>query len=67
MALALTLVKPIEIFLAEGKPDGRFRVAGGPWKRRARSMWVQDVELGGTLSPPAGPAASLKLTLTVDH
>jgi len=67
MALALTLAKPIEIFLVDGKPDGRFRVAGGQWKRRARSMWVQGVELDGTLSPSAGPAASLKLILTVDH
>jgi len=67
MALALTLAKPIEISLVDGKPDGRFRVAGGQWKRRARSMWVQGVELDGTLSPSAGPAASLKLILTVDH
>ena len=67
MALPLTLAKPIEISVVGGKPDGRFRVAGGEWKRRARSMWVQGVELDGTLSPSAGPATSLKLTLTVDH
>src|SRR5438309_2546506 len=67
MALALTLAKPIEIFLADGRPDGRFRVAGGQWKRRAQSMWVQGVELDGMLNPSAGPGASLKLILTVDH
>ena len=67
MALPLTLAKPIEIFVIDGKPDGRFRVAGGQWKRRARSMWIQGVELDGTLSPSGGPAASLKLILTVDH
>ena len=67
MALPLTLAKPIESSVVGGKPDGRVRVAGGEWKRRARSMWVQGVELDGTLSPSAGPATSLKLTLTVDH
>ena len=67
MALMLTLSRPIEVFIADGKPDGRFRVAGGQWKHRTQSMWVQGVELDGTLSPSAGPAAALKLTLTVDH
>jgi hypothetical protein len=67
MALPLILAKPIEISVVDGKPDGRFRVAGGQWKQRARSMWIQGVELDGTLSPAGGPAASLKLMLTVDH
>ncbi|HYS85002.1 MAG TPA: hypothetical protein VEN78_08385 [Bradyrhizobium sp.] len=65
MAFVLTLAKPIEIFLADGRPDGQFREAGGQWKRVPQGIWIRGVEANGTLSPSAGPAASLKLTLTV--
>jgi hypothetical protein len=67
MTLPLTLARPLEVALVDGKPDGRFRVAGGEWKRRHYSLWIQHVDFGGTLEPSAGPAASLKFDLTVDH
>jgi hypothetical protein len=67
VTLPLTLAKPIDISVTDGKPDGRFREAGGEWKRRAYSMWVRAVEMEGTLTPYAGPAASLRFELTIDH
>ena len=65
--LPLILSKPLEVVLIDGKPDGRFRVAGGTWKRRLYDMRIENVQFDGTLTPSAGPAASLKLDLTVDH
>jgi len=65
--LPLVLAKPLEIALVDGKPDGRFRVAGGQWKQRRFDMWIEQVQFGGTLTPSAGPAASLNLALTVGH
>jgi hypothetical protein len=67
MTLPLTLTRPMDVVLIDGKLNGRFRVDDGPWKRRAHSMWIHDVELGGTLTPAAGPAVSLNLALTVNH
>jgi hypothetical protein len=64
MILPLMLARPIELSVTDGKADGRFREAGGEWKRRAYNMWVQAVEMEGTLTPSTGPAASLKFDLT---
>jgi hypothetical protein len=67
MAFPLTLARPIEISVTDGKPDGRFREAGGEWRRRIYSMWVRAVEMEGTLLPSTGPAASLRFELTIDR
>jgi hypothetical protein len=31
-ALDLTLTLPVEVALHDGKPDGRYRIADGPWR-----------------------------------
>jgi len=67
ITLPLTLARPIELSVTDGKPDGRFREVGGEWKRRAYNMWVQAVEMEATLAPSTGPAASLKFDLTIRH
>ena len=67
MRLPLTLAKPIEVIVTDGKADGRFRVPGGEWKRRMYDLWIQGVQMDGALTPSAGPAASLKFNLTIDR
>jgi hypothetical protein len=67
LTLPLTLAQPLEVAVVDGKTDGRYRTAGGPWRQRQYSMWIQHVEFAGALDPVAGPAASLKFDLTVDH
>jgi hypothetical protein len=67
MTTPLTLARPIDVMIVDGKPNGQFRVAEGPWKRRTGDLWIQHVELGGTLVPDRGPAASVSLTMTVDR
>lgn len=67
MSLPLTLARPIEISVTDGKPDGRFREPGGEWKRRIYNMWVRAVEMEGTLIPSTGPAASLKFDLMIKN
>jgi hypothetical protein len=67
MAVPLTLARPIDVVLLDGKPTGVFRVAGGPWKKRTRSLWVRDVQLGGALAPDTGPAASVSMILSVGN
>ena len=67
MTLQLTLRRPIDVVLVDGKPNGQFRVADGPWKLRRDSVWIQHVQLKGMLEPAAGPAAAVSLSLTVDH
>ena len=65
LAVPLTLARPIDVVLLDGKPTGMFRVADGPWKQRARSLWVRDVQLGGSLAPATGPAASVSMMVDV--
>jgi hypothetical protein len=65
MILLLTLARPLELSTRDGKTDGLFREAGGEWKRRAYDLWVRAVEMEGTLTPSAGPTASLKFDLTI--
>lgn len=67
LTLPLTLARPLEILVVDGEPSGQFRVDEGPWKRRVRSLWIQNVELGATLAPERGPAASVSLTMTVER
>jgi len=62
----LTLARPIEVVVVDGKPNGMFRVADGAWKQRANSLWIRDVQLRATIAPSAGPAASMSVTLAVD-
>jgi hypothetical protein len=65
--LLLTLARPVEVVVVDGKPNGQFRVAGGPWRQRAPGMWFQHLKLRGTLAPDAGPAASVSLVLIIDR
>ena len=65
--LPLTLARSIDVVLLDGKPDGRFRVEGGEWKRRIYGMWIRVLDMQGALTRDAGPAVSLKLDLTLDR
>jgi hypothetical protein len=65
LALPLTLVRPIDVVVLDGQPNGMFRVAGGPWKRRATGLWIRDVQLGATLAPATGPEASVSMNFSV--
>jgi hypothetical protein len=67
MTLPLTLARPLDVVVVDGKPNGQFRVAEGTWKQRAPSLWIQHVQLGGTLAPDRGPAASVSLIMTVER
>jgi hypothetical protein len=67
MTLPLILARPIEVVVFDGKPDGRFRVPGSEWKRRAYSMQIHAVQMDGSLTPSTGPAASMKFNLTIDR
>jgi hypothetical protein len=63
----LTLAHPIDVVVVDGKTNGTFRVADGPWKRRSNSLWIRDVQLRATLEPSTGPAASMSMILTVGN
>jgi hypothetical protein len=67
MTVLLTLARPVEVVVVDGKPSGQFRIADGPWKQRAPGMWFQHLKVRGTLAPDAGPAAFLSLVLTLDR
>ena len=62
----LTLTRPIEVVVVDGKTNGMFRVADGAWKQRSNSLWIRDVQLGATLAPSTGPAASVSMAVAVD-
>jgi len=64
-AVPLTLAWPIDVVVVDGKTNGIFRVADGPWKRRSNSLWIRDVQLRAKLEPATGPTASMSMTLTV--
>jgi len=64
LAVPLTLARPLDVVLLDGKPTGMFRVADGHWKQRARSLWIRDVQLGGGLAP-TGPVATVSMMVEV--
>jgi hypothetical protein len=64
--LPLVLARPIDVFVVDGKPSGA-RIAGGSWSQRTISLSIRDLGFGATLEPPAGLAASLRMTLAVHN
>lgn len=66
IVVPFTLSKPLEISLNHGKPDGLFRVADGPWRKRSTSFFIQVLELDGALTPSEGPVASMLIDIRTE-
>ena len=67
MTLPMHLSQPIDIVLKNGKPDGRFRVANGPWKKYTYNYRIRDFSMTSTLDPQQGPQVALKLHISTDN
>ena len=65
--LPLLLSQPIEIAMSNGKPDGRFRVAQGPWKKYTYNYRIRDFSMSSSLDPQQGPQVKLKLHISTDN
>ncbi|NOZ10483.1 MAG: hypothetical protein GXP09_05540 [Gammaproteobacteria bacterium] len=58
--MSITLKKSIDIVLADGKPDGRFRVQGGPWQSRTYDFRLRRLKREAHLGVQ-GPALEIDL------
>ena len=66
IVVPFNLSKPLEISLNQGKPDGLFRVADGPWRKRSTSFIIQVLELDAALTPSEGPVASMLIDIRTE-
>jgi hypothetical protein len=60
----LRLAEPMDIVVRDGKPEGHFRRATGPWKEKKYHFRIEGFELSSSLLYDKGPAASLKFRIT---
>jgi hypothetical protein len=65
--LPMLLSQQLDIVLTDGKPDGRFRVANGPWKKYTYNYRIRDFSLSSTLDPKQGSQVKLKLHISTDN
>ena len=65
--LPMLLSQQIDIALKNGKPDGRFRVAQGPWKKYTYNYRIRDFSMSSSMDPQQGPQVKLKLFISTDN
>lgn len=65
--LPMLLSQQLDIVLKDGKPDGRFRVANGPWKKYTYNYRIRDFSLTSALDPEQGPQVKLKLHISTEN
>jgi hypothetical protein len=66
--MPLTLSRPVEIALENGKPTGYFRIAGEKWKyyKYNIAIWGKD-SLDCELNPAGGPTARAGLQINMEN
>lgn len=67
ITLPMVLSQQMEIVLKEGKPDGRFRVANGPWKAYVYNYRIRDFSMTSSLDRQQGPQVNLKLYVSTNN
>lgn len=65
--LPMVLSQPLEISLKGTRPDGRFRVGDGPWKRYVYNYRIRDFSMLSSLDPVNGPQVKLKLYISTNN
>jgi hypothetical protein len=65
--LPMLLSQQIDIALKNGKPDGRFRVGQGPWKKYTYNFRIRDFSMTSSLDRQQGPQVKLKLRISTDN
>jgi hypothetical protein len=63
----MTLTRPLDVSLREGKPDGRFRVGQGDWQQRDVNLKIRVLELTSEINPREGPSVSMSINLSTDY
>lgn len=61
-AFALTLARPLEVMLEDGKLSGDARLPGETWRQQSRQVrWISIPWIRGDLSPQRGPVVNSQL------
>ena len=63
----MTLTRPLDVSLRDGKPDGRFRVGQGDWQQRDVNLKIRVLELTGEINSREGPFVSMSINLSTDY
>lgn len=66
-SVPVRLARPVELVLADGEPDGRFRVGEEPWRLNRYDLRIRARDLDATLTPGAGPVVSLKISVDLNE
>ncbi len=65
--IPLRLARDLEVAVADGIPDGRFRVAGEAWKASIYNFRVRDFQRTTSLTRETGPDIAVRLRLSTDN
>jgi len=66
ITIPFKLSKSVDIAIKNNKPDGRFRVAQGEWKKHVYSLNGRITELRSTIDPEQGPNIYIKVKLVAE-
>lgn len=65
--IPLRLARDLDVTVADGVPDGRFRVAGEDWKASIYNFRVRDLQRTTSLTRETGPDIAVRLRLSTDN
>ena len=66
ISIPFKLSRSVDIAVKDNKPDGRFRVSEGEWKKHVYSLNARVTELRSTMEPTQGPKIYLKVKIVAD-
>jgi len=66
ITIPFKLSRSVDIAVKDNKPDGRFRVAEGEWKKHVYSLTARVTELRSTIEPIQGPKIYIKVKVVAE-
>jgi hypothetical protein len=67
LTLPLTLAKPVEIVMQDGKPTRQVRMAGDDWADSNEAGWIRIPSIQAELTPTSGPLFNTDLIINLHH
>jgi hypothetical protein len=67
LTLPLTLAKPVEVVMQDGKPTRQVRMSGNSWAASAEAGWVSIPWIQAEMTPTSGPLFKTNLIINLQH
>lgn len=67
LTLPLTLAKPVEIVMQDGKPTRQVRMRGDSWAASTEAGWIHIPWIQAEITPASGPLFKTNLVINLHH